>query len=54
VLQKSIQDADSAMEVTETDLGNMGDAPSVSYEVIGVVRSKYLFKDRPKVILDVH
>lgn len=39
-----ISDSSSKMDVDA--------APSTSYEVVGVVRSKYLFKDRPKVLLD--
>jgi len=33
-------------------LGNLEYCSQTSYEVVGVVRHKFLFKDRPKVLLD--
>lgn len=51
VLKKSTNDSSSSMEVTAADLST-DSSSHVSYEVVGVVRSKYLFRDRPKVLLE--
>lgn len=52
---KKITGSSSGVEASEiTDSAKMAvdGEQNTSYEVVGVVRSKYLFKDRPKVLLE--
>ena len=37
----------------DMDVDQDSSTSSTSYEVVGVVRQKFLFKDRPKVLLEL-
>jgi chromosome transmission fidelity protein 8 len=52
VLKKLKPDSSTMMDV-ENDDNSSETVSSTSYEVVGVVRQKFLFKDRPKVLLEV-
>jgi hypothetical protein len=48
---KKLPASNSAMDI-DCEPSSDSSASSTSYEVVGVVRQKYLFKDRPKVLLE--
>lgn len=52
VLKKVTSECNPSSEM-DTDISSTDISGNTSYEIVGVVRQKFLFKDRPKVLLDL-
>lgn len=52
VLKKVVSDSNGASDMRIDEKTSITQ-PKTEYQVVGVVRQKYLFKDRPKVLLDL-